>query len=193
MPNSAPIPSVGDSAILKLRATQTAKDFIDSCQTDPKPHRVVIGAAVAGADLVHPSVLIVQRSAEERSYPNEWEIPGGHVDPGETVVEAVQREVFEETALDVTEVVSEFEGFHYWSTKYEGDESNDKQDTRLSICTFQLNFCVRVKDVSGIKLNPEEHQKHAWCTLETIDQFEMTSTMKKVVKDALVALENVQN
>ncbi|KAJ2841625.1 hypothetical protein J3B02_005831 [Coemansia erecta] len=174
--------------LLKLRATQTASDFIASCQADPVPHRVVIGAAIAGSDLKHPSVLIVQRSAEERSYPNEWEIPGGHVDSGETIIEAVQREVFEETALVVTEVVSEFEGFCYWSTKYEEDESNHNLDKLLSVCTAQINFCVRVNNVSDIKLNPIEHQKHAWCTSENIDQFKMTTEMKKVVSDALVAL-----
>ncbi|KAJ1818304.1 hypothetical protein LPJ56_003870 [Coemansia sp. RSA 2599] len=182
------ITTENSSLLLKLRATQTAEDFISSCQTTPVPHRVVIGAAIAGPDLNHPSVLVVQRSANERSYPNQWEIPGGHVDPGETIVQAVEREVFEETALVTTEVVSEFEGFYYWSTKYEESESDDSLDKHPSICTFQINFCVRVEDVSDIKLNPDEHQKHAWCTLENIDEFMMTTTMKKVVSDALAAL-----
>ncbi|KAJ2381676.1 hypothetical protein GGI23_007530 [Coemansia sp. RSA 2559] len=166
-------------------ATMTAEDYIAVYGGSPKLHRIVIGAAIAGSSKDEPSVLIVQRSAHERSYPNEWEIPGGHVDAGELIYETVVREVLEETSLVVTKVVSAFSGFDYWSTKYEEDESDDKDDTTRSICTRQLNYCVEVLDISAIKLNPDEHQNYAWCTKDTIEQFEMTTEMRKVVSSAL--------
>ncbi|KAJ1936034.1 hypothetical protein FBU59_005189, partial [Linderina macrospora] len=68
--------------------TTTAAAFIASFTGTPKPHRIVIGAALA-KPTTPPSLLIVQRSAHERSYPNEWEIPGGHVDPGESILDTV--------------------------------------------------------------------------------------------------------
>ncbi|KAJ2725169.1 hypothetical protein GGI07_001431 [Coemansia sp. Benny D115] len=179
--------------LLELRASQTAACYLASCTTTPIPHRVVVGAAIAGTGSNNPSVLIVQRSADERSYSNEWEIPGGHVDPGESILDAVTREVFEETALKVTEVISEFEGFEYWSTKYEEGDSDDVNDKVMSVCTKQLNFCVRVQDVSRVVLNSEEHQKYAWCTAQSIDEYQMTPTMKKVVLDALDAFKAAEN
>ncbi|KAJ2552154.1 hypothetical protein EV175_003422 [Coemansia sp. RSA 1933] len=166
----------------------TANDYIATCSGSPKPHRIVIGAAIAGSSKNEPSVLIVQRSAHERSYPNEWEIPGGHVDPGELIYETVVREVLEETSLVVTRVISQFPGFDYWSSKYEEDESEDKNDAARSICTRQLNFCVEILDISAIKLNPDEHQCYAWCTKDTVEQFKMTSEMSNVVLGALDAL-----
>ncbi|KAJ1788800.1 hypothetical protein LPJ59_005471 [Coemansia sp. RSA 2399] len=175
-------PSLGPAA------TMTAEDYIAVYGGSPKPHRIVIGAAIAGSSKDEPSVLIVQRSAHERSYPNEWEIPGGHVDPGELIFETVVREVLEETSLVVTKVVSEFAGFDYWSTKYEGEESDDKGDTTRSICTRQLNYCVEILDTSAIRLNPNEHQNYAWCTKDMIEQFEMSSAMSEVVSRALDAL-----
>ncbi|KAJ2792684.1 hypothetical protein GGI18_000189 [Coemansia linderi] len=164
---------------LALRATQTAADYL-SHTSEPKPHHLVTGGAVAHNN----SLLIVQRAAHERSYPNEWEIPGGHVDPGESILESLAREIHEETALVVSKVLCEFEGFHYWSTKYEEGET-DSPDVTLSVCTQQLNFCVRVADPTAVKLDPNEHQQYAWCTRETLDQYKMTPTMRQVVSNAL--------
>ncbi|KAJ1999596.1 hypothetical protein GGI04_004504 [Coemansia thaxteri] len=135
-----------------------------------------------------PSVLIVQRAAHERSFPNEWEIPGGHVDPGESVLEAVSREIYEETALEVTKVLCEFSGFSYWSTEHQESEANNVGNTALPVCTLQLNFCVLVKDTQPVNLNPDEHQQYAWCTRETLETYKMTPEMKQVVSDSLDAL-----
>ncbi|KAJ1938495.1 hypothetical protein FBU59_004418, partial [Linderina macrospora] len=52
----------------------------------------------------------------------------------------------------------------------------------------QLNFIVTAEDATNVVLNPEEHQAFAWCTRETIDTFQMTPTMRKVVSDALDVL-----
>ncbi len=46
-------------------------------------------------------VLLVQRPADRR-FPNQWELPGGKLDPGETPGQAARREAREETALVVT-------------------------------------------------------------------------------------------
>jgi len=55
-----------------------------------------------GAILVDAAnrVLVVQRQNAPAS--GWWSIPGGRVEPGETDVDAVRREVREETGLDVT-------------------------------------------------------------------------------------------
>lgn len=47
----------------------------------------------------HEEVLATQRAIPPRI--NEWTLPGGHVDPGEHPVTAVEREVREETDLRV--------------------------------------------------------------------------------------------
>lgn len=44
-------------------------------------------------------VLIVKRAHEPRR--NEWSLPGGRVELGETLVEATRREIKEETGLDI--------------------------------------------------------------------------------------------
>ena len=48
-------------------------------------------------------LLILQRAGEDGSHSDEWCIPGGHVDPGETFIEAAVRELQEETGIQLDE------------------------------------------------------------------------------------------
>ncbi|KAI9473262.1 hypothetical protein LPJ78_000770 [Coemansia sp. RSA 989] len=166
---------------------QTASVFLDSLKTGSNSayDRLVIGAAIHQ----NGSVLVVQRAAHERSFPNQWEIPGGGVDPGETIKEAVIREVREETGLDVTQITGQFASFEYLTSKYQEGQSDDVDVKQLSVRSLQLNFCVTVQPGQTVKLAPEEHQAYSWCTLQNIDEYQMTSEMKTVVSNALAAIK----
>nr|DAL02623.1 MAG TPA: NUDIX hydrolase [Herelleviridae sp.] len=48
-------------------------------------------------------LLILNRVGERGAVSNDWCIPGGHVDPGETFLQAAKRELFEETGIDMPE------------------------------------------------------------------------------------------
>ncbi len=61
-----------------------------------KRPEVAVGAIV----LYDGSMLLVKRGTEPHR--GRWSIPGGRVEAGETLAEAVEREVFEETGLAVS-------------------------------------------------------------------------------------------
>lgn len=46
--------------------------------------------------------LLLFKSSKEDVSPSEWDIPGGGVMPGETSIQALVREVMEETAIDIS-------------------------------------------------------------------------------------------
>lgn len=48
-------------------------------------------------------LLILQRAGEYGVSTSQWCIPGGHVDPGESFLEAAARELFEETGIEIPE------------------------------------------------------------------------------------------
>jgi len=57
------------------------------------------GVAVGAVAVVDGAVLLVQRANPPQA--GRWTVPGGRVEPGETLASAVEREMGEETGLEV--------------------------------------------------------------------------------------------
>lgn len=59
-------------------------------------HEVVVGALVREG-----RVLLVHRSPHRRAYPDVWDLPGGHIETGETELAALTRELREELGVQI--------------------------------------------------------------------------------------------
>lgn len=112
-------------------------------ERSPAKHRVVSGVLTAAG-----RVLLCHRRADRAWYPDVWDFPGGHVEDGETLPEALARELREELGIvaDGTGVA-----LARWVAE---DASED--------ITF-----LRVDGWSGEVTNraPEEHDALGWFTL----------------------------
>jgi 8-oxo-dGTP diphosphatase len=112
----------------------------------------------AGAVIVDDDgrIFIQRRSKDRKLFPDTWDIVGGHVEAGETVTEALHREVTEETGWSVSVVLAEI-GDH----SYTGDDGIDRVET---------DFIVRVDgDLSRPRLEEGKHTESRWITADEID------------------------
>ena len=84
-------------------------------------HPIVVVAAALVDDLTRPRLLLAARRRNPERLAGRWEFPGGKVDPGETPVEALHRELREELGITVelgTELVGPDDGAWRLSERY---------------------------------------------------------------------------
>jgi ADP-ribose pyrophosphatase YjhB (NUDIX family) len=88
-------------------------------------------------------ILVVSKNAEK------WSIPGGHTETGETVRESLNREILEETGLDISKLDAQLIGYYIIK------ESNDSAEEKY----LQLRFFVEAKELDLNLTKPiEEHE-----------------------------------
>lgn len=122
--------------------------------------RYVVGIAVRrGSEL-----LLLKRRSDDFQ-PDVWEIPGGHVEDGESILGAVARELEEETGWSVKGVVGLVDWFDY--------------DGEKGYRTREWNFEVHTA-IEGEPIHPE-HQAYAWATLGNYREYPMTEEMETTV------------
>jgi len=100
-----------------------------------------------------PECLILHRSQETSYYPGIWQMLTGHIKEGESVVQAVLREIQEETSLKPTSLYS----LNYVTRFFEQEDE--------SIYLVPL-FLAVAPHSSRVNLNPKEHDKYKWCNFQ---------------------------
>ncbi|MGK5639791.1 NUDIX hydrolase [Streptomyces sp. URMC 126] len=120
--------------------------------------KAVVGAVIADEG---GKVLLLHRPADDY-LGGLWELPSGGVDDGETLVEALRREVAEETGLTVTAIGGYLGHFDY--------RSGSGRATR------QFNFTATV---TGETVTLTEHDAHLWA--DRTQQNQVSSAVQAVL------------
>lgn len=104
-------------------------------------------------------VLMLLRTPESRLYPNMWVFPGGKVDEGETPIQAGQRELKEETGLDLelTEVYGRRLFLDKIGKKY-----------LIFDCYIYLAAEVVNSSATEVIINIDEHYMYEWVSRSTV-------------------------
>jgi 8-oxo-dGTP diphosphatase len=125
---------------------------------------------VAAAVLVKSNrVLLCHRHPNRRWYPDVWDIPGGHIDPGETPANAVRRELREELGVEI---------------RIESDHSFRVSDPAPDLT---LHIWV-VSEWTGeiANLAPDEHDEIGWFSVAELGALELAdSALGGLLEDAV--------
>ena len=106
---------------------------------------LVVGAVI----LRDGRAFIHRRSFDRALMPGCWDIPGGHVEEGESPLEALQRELEEETGWRLRRIVADL-GEHTWT-------GND------GLRRHEFDYLIEVDgDLAAPRLEWPEQVEYAW-------------------------------
>jgi mutator protein MutT len=102
-------------------------------------------------------VLLAKRSIGRRSYPGLWSFPGGHVEPGESLEQALHRELGEEIGIVPTnyhalaplpDPLSANIAYHPFAvTAWQGEPRILDQE-HSELAWFDLDIAIRLPDLA---------------------------------------------
>jgi thymidylate synthase len=141
---------------------QDSSDEANKAQSEPKENRIGVTGFIYHLD----QVLIIKRSANETFLPEFYELVGGKLDNNETLEVGLEREIREETGLNV-QITKPYSAFGY-ST----DIAN----------TVDIQYvCIPTSPIEQIRISPA-HTDYKWITENEIDNYQISKEMKKVIK-----------
>src|ERR1700757_5071677 len=100
-------------------------------------------------------VFVQRRSATRRVLPGIWDIVGGHIEAGETLEEALAREIKEETG---------------WELRHVGAQIDDWEWEHDGIVRRELDYLVVVRgDLAAPQLEAGKHDAYAWVGVDNLE------------------------
>lgn len=122
------------------------KSYHVMAETDRVPVEVAVGVLIERDAAGRETRFLMTSRPPGKVYEGHWEFPGGKVEQGETIEQALRRELVEELGITIGQA-------HPWQT-----EVMDYPHAKV-----RLNFC-KVYDWRG-ELEMREGQQMAWQTL----------------------------
>jgi 8-oxo-dGTP diphosphatase len=106
---------------------------------------------VVGAVIREPAgrLFVQRRTASRRLFPDSWDLVGGHIESGEPILEALAREITEETGWTLSRIVA-----CLGVMEYTGDDGVTRKE---------IDFLVEVDgDLDHPMLEPGKHEQPRW-------------------------------
>ncbi len=128
-----------------------------------------------GAIIFNPEGEILL--ARSHKWKDNYVIPGGHIELGEKIEDALRREIMEETGLKIYDI-------HLVGLQqciYEKDFHEKKH-------FIFIDFACKV-DTTKVKLN-EEHQEYIWVNIDSIEQLPLEPFTRKLLKEYEASMDS---
>ncbi len=141
--------------------------------------REIVGAFIFSSD---GKLLIGQSAAEAGGvYSGQWVIPGGGIEPGETELQAVCREVLEETNLDIRpyEIVMTENGA-YGESEKTLKETGERVLVKMHFIDFEIHIPQPAYEIG--ESPSEELAKLQWVALTDVSGVQLAVPARNYLK-----------
>lgn len=99
-------------------------------------------------------LFIARRADSKKFLPGKFELPGGHIEFGEDIVDGLKREFKEEFGVDI------LVGDPFYAFTYTNGENH----------VVEVDFTATLADPNGvIQLKPEDHSEYRWISEAELD------------------------
>lgn len=148
------------------------------------PHKIVVGALGLPVSKDHKVLLTERHAPENPVWHHKWQIAGGGLQFGETMEEAVAREMWEELQVKATIIHPHpIVKSQIWYAK----ESDRKMDTQVILCTYLVDIGDQVPDLSH---DPDwETSSWGWFTKEEAFKLDGLPLTTPIVKEAFALID----
>lgn len=123
---------------------------------------------IVGCFVEHNGKFLLLRRNSHKSSGNKWGLPAGKMDAGESIVQAVLREMKEETDLRVPE-----KSVAHFDSLYVRDGNFDIE--------WHM-FSTRLDMLPTVKINSKEHSEYCWTTPSEALQMELIHDLSESIK-----------
>lgn len=134
-----------------MQQVREAAGFVLACIADGEPRYLLL------------------RSAQHQT----WGAPKGHLEPGETPLQAAIRETLEETGIDDLEVIADFQ------REFSYEVTGRSRGSYLKRVHYFLALTPKALHVQS-----DEHDKSGWFTLAEVGQMLEYPQIKQVYREA---------
>jgi len=107
-------------------------------------------------------ILVSQRSLNSKLYPGKWQVPGGKVEKGENHLDALKREVKEETDLEIISI-------------------NNLLIRWFEVAIYQVEVVGEAKVMEPTKVNT----KWEYMEIEELQKKDTTPTLSELLKRSI--------
>ena len=136
--------------------------------SEHETNMVVVGFIVRDG-----KIFIAKRAKTKKTFPDRYELVGGHIDVGEQPGAALVRDIKEEIGINVT-VGEPVGAFTY--------ESEDQFKIEIAYLCYPT-------DSTEPTLNPVDHSESYWIRRDEIDKFEKEDEETELLRKAFIIIE----
>lgn len=139
--------------------TMIIEELITKASED-KVQKLSVGAAI-----LHEGKILILKRCSDDFMPNIYELPGGGLEAGETLLDAIKREITEETNCSIDTIIRYIGHIDFLSSR--------------GLLTRRFNFLVTLKLPFSIMLS--EHADYCWIHPSEANRHNITPQTQNII------------